>query len=116
MRIADSAGMPHKIMDASGINYYASKVVSNDGNWSVYLFFTDAGEIAYQKGIIESGASENPDEHPLSLVVNNETIISRPLTKDYANNAKNQRMRAATIFIGSGTDGQEKATRIIDSI
>lgn len=64
MRIVNSTGVPHTIMRASGINHDASKVLSNDGNWSLYLLFTDMGEIAYQEAIIESGASENSDEHP----------------------------------------------------
>ena len=116
MQILDSTGVPHTIMGASGINHDASKVMSDNGNWSLYLLFTDTGEIAYQEAIIESGASENSDEHPLSLVVDGEVIVSTTLGKEYAERVKTQRMRAVTIFIGEGTSGRDNATRILNSL
>jgi hypothetical protein len=116
MRIVDSTGVPYKIMGASGINQYASKAMSSNGNWSVYLLFTGSGEIAYQDAILKSGATDNPDGHPLSLVVNNETIVSRPLTREYAAIVKTQRMRAVTILIGPGAENKERADRIVSSL
>jgi len=114
MQIVDSAGIPHKILGASDIQ--TSMLVSNNENSSIYLLFTEEGETAYQDAIVESGAAENPDEHPLSLVVDGETMGSTTLTREYAERVKIQRMRAVTIFIGSGTSGQDNATRILKSV
>jgi len=117
IRIVNSSGVPSKIMGTEGIQSVSDpQHYFSGGSWSITFTFTDEGAIAFRQAIINSGATENPDEHPVIIVLDNKTISSQPLSKEFANELKQRAMKIVMASTGSGTYGQVQASTIVNTI
>jgi hypothetical protein len=117
IRIVNSSGVTTKILGTSKIENVSNPEQSfSDGPWSVAITFTDEGAIAYQKAIIESGAIENPNEHPISIFDGVRTDVSWPISKDLADELKQRPVKVIEISTGNGKGGWAIAMNIMYAI
>jgi hypothetical protein len=117
IRIVNSSGVPSKIMGTEGIQSVSDPHQSfSEIPWDITFTFTDEGAIAFRQAVINSGAPENPDKHPVSLVLDNKTISSQSLSQELANELKQREMKIVVASIGSGTYGQVQASNIVNTI
>ena len=117
IRIVNSSGVSSKIMGTEGIQSVSDpQQYFSGGSWSITFTFNDEGAVAFRQAIIDSGATENPDEHPVSIVLNNKTIASQLLSREFANELKQRADKIVTVSTGSGTDGQVQASNIVNII
>ncbi|MGA2913252.1 MAG: hypothetical protein ABSE07_07020 [Methanoregula sp.] len=117
IRIVNSSGVSSKIMGTEGIQSVSDpQQYFSDGSWSITFTFNDEGAIAFRQAIIDSGATENPDEHPVSIVLDNKTIAAQPLSQEFANELKQRAGKIVMVSTGSGIDGQVQAGNIVNTI
>jgi preprotein translocase subunit SecD len=109
--------MGSKIIGTEGIQSASDpQQYFTDGSWSITFTFNDEGAIAFRQAIIDSGATENPDEHPVSIVLDNKTIAAQPLSQEFANKLKQRAGKIVMVSTGSGIDGQVQASNIVNTI
>lgn len=79
------------------------------GMWGVPFALSDEGAKAFQQAAITYGATKDPDNHYLNMILDGVTVYSAPLSPSLAGDlqvAPTRSMRAST---GTGDAGQEQA-------
>ncbi len=80
--------------------------------WGVSFTLDDAGAAAFQLAAIQYGATTDPANHYLLMILDNQTVYSAPLSEDLAGQLQTQKIRQLYASTGSGTYGSQQATQL----
>ncbi|ACL16371.1 preprotein translocase subunit SecD [Methanosphaerula palustris] len=83
------------------------------GNWGVGFTLSDAGAAAFRNGSIQYGAVDDPSNHNLVMILDNQSVYSAPLSSDLAAKLRaSPSVKELFASTGSGTDGQNSAQNL----
>jgi preprotein translocase subunit SecD len=80
--------------------------------WGVGFSLNEAGATAFQDAAIKYGATSDPANHYLLMLLDNETVYSAPLSEDLARQLQTQKTRQLFASTGTGTYGSKQATEL----
>ena len=95
--------------DITSVQTPAQNPAGSD-NWGVQFTLSEAGAAAFQQAAIQSGATDDPNHHYLTMLLDNQTVYSAPLNPSLATELKTQPTRMMIASTGSGTYGSKQAT------
>ncbi|MDD1683885.1 MAG: preprotein translocase subunit SecD [Methanoregula sp.] len=80
--------------------------------WGVSFTLSDDGATEFQEAAIKYGATADPNNHYLNMLLDNETVYSAPLSEDLARQLQTQKIRQLYASTGTGTYGSRQATQL----
>lgn len=80
--------------------------------WGVSFTLSDAGATAFQEAAIKYGATADPENHNLIMLLDNETVYSAPLSDDLAVQLQTQKIRQLYASTGTGKYGSSQASEL----
>ena len=83
-----------------------------DGMWFTPFTLTEAGALALQKAAIETGATRNPMEHNLIMLLDGNEVYSAPLSNSAAQQLETGPIYSWQSSTGSGDEGKDKAQQL----
>jgi preprotein translocase subunit SecD len=95
--------------DITSVQTPAQNPAGSD-NWGVQFTLSEAGAAAFQQAAIQSGATDDPNHHYLTMLLDNQTVYSAPLNPSLATELKTQPTRMMIASTGTGTYGSKQAT------
>lgn len=81
-------------------------------NWGVSFTLSEEGATAFQDAAIKYGATTDPGNHYLLMILDNNTVYSAPLSDDLAGQLQTQKIRQLYASTGSGKAGSSQATQL----
>ena len=82
------------------------------GSWGVQFTLNEAGAAEFQNAAIKNGATDNPENHELMMILDNVTVYSAPLNDRLATSLKTEPVRQMIASTGTGTSGATAATNL----
>jgi len=80
--------------------------------WGVGFTLSDTGAAAFRTAAIKYGATADPDNHNLIMLLDNKTVYSAPLSQDLAGKLQSENIRQLFASTGSGKYGTQQATNL----
>jgi preprotein translocase subunit SecD len=80
--------------------------------WGVGFTLSEAGATAFQNAAIKYGATVDPANHYLIMLLDNKTIYSAPLSEDLAGKLQGEKTRQLFASTGTGKYGTQQATNL----
>lgn len=80
--------------------------------WGVSFTLSEDGATAFQEAAIKYGATADPENHYLNMLLDNETVYSAPLSEDLARQLQTQKTRQLYASTGAGRAGSLQATQL----
>ncbi len=80
--------------------------------WGVSFTLSEAGAAAFQAAAIKYGATTDPANHYLLMLLDNKTVYSAPLSDDLAGQLQTQQIRQLYASTGTGKAGSTQATEL----
>ncbi|HUT39394.1 MAG TPA: preprotein translocase subunit SecD [Methanoregula sp.] len=80
--------------------------------WGVGFTLSDTGAAAFRAAAIKYGATTDPENHNLIMLLDNETVYSAPLSEDLAGKLQAENIRQLFASTGSGKYGTQQATNL----
>ena len=81
-------------------------------NWGVSFTLSEEGATAFQDAAIKYGATTDPGNHYLLMILDNKTVYSAPLSDDLAGQLQTQKIRQLYASTGAGKAGSSQATQL----
>ncbi|TAJ43997.1 preprotein translocase subunit SecD [Methanofollis fontis] len=82
------------------------------GQWGVGFTLSDAGATAFRQAAISSNAVNDPENHELVMLLDNDTVYSAPLSPDLAAKLKVEEVRQLSASTGTGESGMQDALNL----
>ncbi len=83
-----------------------------DGMWFTPFTLTETGALALQKAAVETGATRNPMEHNLIMLLDGNEVYSAPLSNSAAQQLETSPIYSWQSSTGSDDEGQSKAQQL----
>ncbi len=83
-----------------------------DGMWSTPFTLSETGALALQKAAIEAGATTNPMEHNLVMLLDGNEVYSAPLSNSAAQQLETGPIYSWQSSTGAGDEGKAKAQQL----
>jgi preprotein translocase subunit SecD len=80
--------------------------------WGVSFTLSEAGATAFQEAAIKNGATADPENHNLIMLLDNETVYSAPLSDELAVQLQTQKIRQLYASTGTGKYGSNQASQL----
>ena len=80
--------------------------------WGVGFTLSETGAKAFQESAIKYGATIDPNNHHLAMLLDNKTVYSAPLSEDLARQLQGQTTRQLFASTGTGKAGMQQATNL----
>ncbi len=80
--------------------------------WGVPFELSDEGAQALRDAAIQYGAVTNPEEHKLSMYLDDKLVFDAALARDLAKNIKNVPVKNLVANTGQGAEGESKAREL----
>jgi preprotein translocase subunit SecD len=80
--------------------------------WGVSFTLSDDGATAFQEAAIKYGATTDPANHYLLMILDNKTVYSAPLSDELAGQLQTQKIRQLYASTGAGKSGSTEATQL----
>jgi preprotein translocase subunit SecD len=80
--------------------------------WGVSFTLSDDGANAFQEAAIKYGATSDPENHNLIMLLDNKTVYSAPLSGELAVQLKTQKIRQLYASTGTGKYGSNQASEL----
>lgn len=81
-------------------------------SWGVEFTLSEDGAKAFQEAANKYGATTDPDNHYLTMILDNKTVYSAPLNAKLASSLKTAPERRMVASTGVGTSGSQQATNL----
>jgi preprotein translocase subunit SecD len=81
-------------------------------HWGVGFTLSESGAAAFRNGAIKYGATVDPENHNLVMLLDNKTVYSAPLSEDLAGKLQGGNIRQLYASTGSGKTGTTQATNL----
>lgn len=82
------------------------------GAYGVQFSLSEEGAAAFREAAIKYGATDDPDNHELIMLLDNQTVYSAPLNSRLATSLKTEPERTVVASTGAGTSGSNAATNL----
>jgi preprotein translocase subunit SecD len=89
-----------------------SQEPAGSDHWGVGFTLSDSGAAAFRNGAIKYGATVDPANHNLVMLLDNKTVYSAPLSEDLAGKLQGSDIRQLFASTGSGKAGTTQATNL----
>lgn len=80
--------------------------------WGVGFTLSESGADAFRISAIQFGATADPDNHHLVMLLDNKTVYSAPLSADLAGKIQTEKVRLLFASTGQGKTGMQQATNL----
>ena len=80
--------------------------------WGVGFTLSESGAAAFREAAIKYGATSDPANHNLLMLLDNKTVYSAPLSEDLAGQLQTENIRQLFASTGAGNYGSEQATNL----
>jgi len=80
--------------------------------WGVSFTLSEEGATAFQEAAIRYGATKDPENHYLQMILDNKTVYSAPLSDDLAVQLETQKIRQLYASTGAGKYGSNQASEL----
>ena len=88
------------------------KDAQGGGSWGVSFTLDEAGAKAFQDAAIKYGATSDPENHELQMLLDNKVIYSAPLSTELAGNLQHETIQQLLASTGTGQSGQTAAQNL----
>jgi preprotein translocase subunit SecD len=78
--------------------------------WGVAFTLSEEGATAFQQAAVKYGATTDPANHYLLMILDNKTVYSAPLSNDLAGRLQSEKTRQLFASTGAGKYGSQQAT------
>jgi preprotein translocase subunit SecD len=82
------------------------------GKWGVSFTLNQDGADAFRQAAISSGAVNNPEEHHLQMILDNQVVYDAPLSPDLANELQTKPVTQLYASTGAGSSGLQEASNL----
>jgi preprotein translocase subunit SecD len=89
-----------------------SQEPAGSDHWGVAFTISDAGATAFQQAAIQYGATDHPEDHYLTMLLDNKTVYSAPLSEDLAAKLRTEKIRQLYASTGTGKYGTQQAQNL----
>ncbi|PKL70377.1 MAG: preprotein translocase subunit SecD [Methanomicrobiales archaeon HGW-Methanomicrobiales-1] len=89
-----------------------TQVPAGSDHWGVGFTLSDSGAAAFRNGAIKYGATVDPANHYLVMLLDNKTVYSAPLSEDLAGKLQAEDTRQLFASTGTGKTGTQQATTL----
>ena len=89
-----------------------TQVPAGSNIWGVQFTMSQAGAAAFQNAAIKYGATDDPENHHLMMILDNKTVYSAPLNTNLATSLKSEPVTQLVATTGSGSSGSQQATNL----
>lgn len=83
-----------------------------ESNWGVPFTLSEEGAQVFRKMAIDTGATENPSAHEISMHLDKDEIFSAPLAPELAASLQKVTMRNMVAQVGGGDEGSQRAREL----
>jgi len=80
--------------------------------WGVGFTLSESGAAAFRAAAIKYGATADPANHNLLMLLDNKTVYSAPLSEDLAGKLQSENIRQLFASTGTGKYGTQQATNL----
>ncbi|MCJ7741312.1 MAG: preprotein translocase subunit SecD [Methanoregula sp.] len=80
--------------------------------WGVGFTLSESGAAAFRAAAIKYGATADPANHNLIMLLDNKTVYSAPLSEDLAGKLQSENIRQLFASTGTGKYGTQQATNL----
>jgi len=114
IRIVSTANQTEHVLSGDAITsvQVPSQEPAGSNNWGVGFTLSDTGAAAFQTAAIKYGATVDPKDHNLVMLLDNQTVYSAPLSSDLAAKVQTSPIRQLYASTGSGDYGKQEATTL----
>ena len=85
---------------------------AGSNKWGVGFTLSEDGANAFRQAAIKYGATVDPNNHQLAMLLDNSTVYSAPLSSDLASQLQTQNTRQLFASTGTGNPGMQQATNL----
>jgi len=89
-----------------------SQEPAGSDRWGVGFTLSESGAAAFRQGAIKYGATADPANHNLVMLLDNKTVYSAPLSDDLAGKLQAENIRQLYASTGAGKAGTVQATNL----
>ena len=89
-----------------------SQEPAGSDHWGVGFTLSETGAAAFQEGAIKYGATADPANHYLTMLLDNKTVYSAPLSDDLAGQLQTTKTRQLFASTGNGKYGTQQAQNL----
>jgi len=89
-----------------------SQQPAGSGNWGVAFTLSKDGAATFQDAAVKFGATTTPADHKLTMLLDNQTVYSAPLSQQLAGSLQTEPTTELFASTGSGTSGMQQATNL----
>ena len=89
-----------------------SQAPPGSNTWGVGFTLSESGASAFRAAAIQYGATIDPENHHLQMLLDNRTVYSAPLSKDLAGKVQTENIRQLFASTGQGKYGMQQATNL----
>ena len=114
IRVQTTANQTEHVLYGDSITSVESPSQSpaGSGNWGVGFTLSQDGAAVFQNASITSGATIDPADHKLAMLLDNQTVYSAPLSSELASSLQTQTTTQLFASTGSGPPGMNQATNL----
>ncbi len=115
MRIQTQGNESVFILDSSDVQGVSDAAAHMEGSETVYgvpFILTKEGAIKFQEACIKYGATTDPDNHYVMMLLDDKVFYSRPLSIELANDLKTKPVDQMEAMTGTGMEGQDMAKEV----
>ena len=112
IRIQTTGNQSEHVLYGDAITSVQSPSKTTRGEWGVGFTLNDAGAATFREAAIKYGATTDPNNHQLTMILDNKTVYSAPLSSDLASSLQSEPTRSMTASTGTGTAAMQQATNL----
>ena len=114
IRIQTSGNLTEHVLSGETITsvQVPSQEPPGSDKWGVGFTLSESGAAAFREAAIKYGATSDPANHNLLMLLDNKTVYSAPLSEDLAGQLQTENIRQLFASTGAGNYGSEQATNL----
>ncbi|MDD1702216.1 MAG: preprotein translocase subunit SecD [Methanoregula sp.] len=112
IRIQTTGNQSEHVLYGDSITSVQTPTKDTSGSWGVGFTLSDEGATTFQQAAIKTGATKDPENHQLAMILDNKTVYSAPLSSGLATTLQSAPTRSMVASTGTGTSGMEQATNL----
>jgi preprotein translocase subunit SecD len=105
IRIQTTGNASEHVLFGDAITSVGNPVKDPHGSWGVPFTLSEEGGLALQRSAIKYGATNNPKDHNLIMILDNQTVFDAPLVESAAAQLQTSPNRAWSASTGTGDHG-----------
>lgn len=112
IRIQSTGNQTEHVLYGDAITSVQTPSKTTQGEWGVGFTLSEEGAKAFRDAAIKSGATADPNNHQLAMILDNKTVYSAPLSPELASSLQSEPTRSMTASTGTGTAAMQQATAL----